>query len=512
MPMRRKSMQKIREIIRLKEANFGERAISRTLKVSRPTVKQYINQIADAGLDFAAIEEMDDDTLQKIIDGKSKTRSPRLEYLSSLFEYFVKELKRPGVTLQRLWEEYISDHPDGYGYSQFCYHFQQWRDTRKLTMHMDHKAGDKMFVDFTGKHLSIVNRQTGEEKDVEIFVAVLGASQRTYVEATLTQKKEDWIKVNQNALLYFGGVPHAIVPDCLKTGVTNGNKYEPDINPEYMDFARHYQTVILPARPNSPKDKALVEGAVRIVYAWIFASLRNRIFHTLEELNSAIWEELKKYNSKPMQVLKVSRIQLFNETEKNELKPLPKEKYVIRHFRRSKAQFNYHAFLSDDKHYYSFPHRYRGQQLVMIYTDTVVELFCKNQRIAFHKRDRTSNGYTTIKEHMPPNHRFVSEWNPTRFINWAQNIGGYVKLVIEQILEQKQHPEQAYKVCLGILNLEKIFSRDRLNKACQRAIHFHHYSYKGIKNILERHLEDCQMDCFPQLPEHQNIRGTHYYQ
>jgi transposase len=512
MPMRRKSMQKIREIIRLKEANFGERAISRTLKVSRPTVKQYINQIADTGLDYAAIKEMGDDTLQEIIDGKSKIRSTRLEYLSSQFEYFVKELKRPGVTLQRLWEEYLVDHPDGYGYSQFCYHFQQWRDTRELTMHMDHKAGDKLFVDFTGKHLSIVDRVTGEEINVEVFVAVLGASQRTYVEATLTQKKEDWIKVNQNALLYFGGVPNAIVPDCLKTGVTNGNKYEPDINPEYMDFARHFQTVILPARPNAPKDKALVEGAVRIVYAWIFASLRNRIFHTLEELNVAIWEELEKYNLKPMQVLQVSRMQLFNETEKSELKPLPKEKYVIRRFSRSKAQFNYHAFLREDKHYYSFPYRYRGQQLIMIYTDTVVELFCKNERIAFHKRDRTPNGYTTVKEHMPSNHRFVSEWNPTRFINWAQNIGGYVKLVVEQILAQKQHPEQAYKVCLGILSLEKKYSRDRLNKACQRAIHFHHYSYKGIKNILERHLEDSQMDCFPQLPEHQNIRGTHYYQ
>jgi len=269
-------MEKIREIIRLKEsAKLSERAISRALKVSRPTVKQYIDHIYQTGYNYDAIKDIDDDTLLKILDGKIKSKSQRYKILCDKFEYFVKELKRPGVTLQCLWEEYQVEHPDGYGHSQFCYHFQQWRNTHKLNMHMDHKAGDKLFVDFTGKHLEIVNRQTGEIQDVEVFVAVLGASQRTYVEATASQKKEDWIKANQNALYYLGGVPHAIVPDCLKSAVKIGNKYEPDINPEYIDFARHYQTTILPARPNRPKDKALVEGAVKIVYAWIFAKLRN---------------------------------------------------------------------------------------------------------------------------------------------------------------------------------------------------------------------------------------------
>ena len=213
-----------------------------------------------------------------------------------------------------------------------------------------------------------------------------------------------------------------------------------------------------------------------------------------------------------MQKIKVSRKELFYEIEKAELKSLPKEKYVIRHFKRLKAQFNYHIFLNDDKHYYSVPYRYRRQQIVVIYTDRIVELFYKNRRIAFHKRDNTANKYTTVKEHMPPHHQFVSDWNPDKFINWAQNIGENVKRVIEYILKQKQHPEQAYKVCLGILNLEKKFTRERLNKACQRAISFHHYSYKGIKNILENKLEDCQLDCFEPLPEHQNIRGHQYYQ
>lgn len=505
-------MRKIRETIRFyEETKLSERAISRALKVSRPVVKQYINQIRAAGLDYASIKDMEDDALLEILAGRKKSRSGRYDILCSKFEYFAKELKRPGVTLQRLWEEYRSEHPDGYGYSQFCLHFKDWRNNDKLTMHMEHKAGDKMFVDFTGKHLSIVDPKTGKVKDAEIFVAILGASQLTYVEASHSQKKEDWIKLNQNAFLYFGGVPDAIVPDCLKSAITCGNKYEPDINPEYMDFARHYNTTILPARPKHPQDKALAEGAVKIVYAWIFASLRNRIFHSLEELNLAIAEELVKYNSKPMQKLKVSRRELFQDIEKNELKALPREKYVIRRFKKLKAQFNYHIYLNEDKHYYSVPHRYRRHQLVVIYTDTIVEIFYKNKRVAFHKRNRTGNKYTTVKEHMPQNHKFVSEWTPERFINWAQDLGDNVKRVIEHILANKKHPEQAYKVCMGILHLEKKYSRERLDRACRRAISFHHYSYKGIKNILENKLEECQLDCFEPLPEHQNIRGNNYY-
>jgi len=505
-------MDKIREIIRLKkEAQLSERTISRALNVSRPVVKQYIEDIEHAGLDYAAIKTMDDDSLLEILEGGNKSRPKRFDILRTQFESITKELKRPGVTLYLLWQEYLAEHPAGYGYSQFCYHYQIWRNTSALTMHMPHKAGDKMFVDFTGKKLSVVDRQTGEIKDMEVFVAVLGASQLTYVEAVPSQKKDDWISVNRNAFHYFGGVPRAIVPDCLKTAVTSGNKYEPEINPEYQDFARHYQTAILPAIPHHPKDKALVEGAVKIVYAWIFAALRNRIFHSLKELNEAIIEELKKYNNKPMQKLQVSRRELFDDIEKKELAPLPQEKYTTRHFKRLKAQFNYHVYLSDDKHYYSVPYRYRGLQIHMIYTESVIELFYKNRRITFHKRDRTLGGYTTIKEHMPSQHRFVSGWNPQKFIHWAQSIGNHVQAVIEHILARRQHPEQAFKTCMGILNLEKKFDKDRLNKACGRAICFDHFSYKGIKNILENRLEDYQEDLFEPTPQHENIRGNRYF-
>jgi transposase len=513
MPMRRISMDKVREILRCYEQNgMRQRAIARALNVARPVVKHYLDRLSSAGIDYAAIRAMTDDALVEVVEGNDRSSPERYQVMCQKFAYFAKELKRTGVTLLRLWQEYRDEHPDGYGYSQFCYHFQMWRSTCELTMHLDHKAGDKVFVDFTGDKLSIIDRQTGESREAEVFVAVLAASQLTYVEATATQRKHDWIRANQNALYHFGGVPKAIVPDCLKSAVTHPDKYEPDINPEYADFARHFQTVILPARPNHPKDKPLVEGAVRIVYAWIFAALRNQIFYSLEELNAGIATQLEKYNAKPMQKLKLSRQQLFEQTEKAVLTPLPAERYILRSFKRLKAQLNYHIYLSNDRHNYSVPYRYRGQHLQVVFNDSLVEIFHNNQRIALHKRSYVPNGYTTIKEHMPSHHQAMSDWNPQRFIKWAQEIGSYVQAAVERVLARSQHPEQGYKTCLGILRLAKQVGNDRLNKACQRALTFDACSYKSIKNILQNNLENAQLDCFEALPEHQNLRGNRYYQ
>lgn len=512
MAMRRIAMNKVREIIRLHEqAHLGQRAIARALNISRPVIKEYINKITKAELSYEIIKTMDDDTLLQCVQDKIQPTSKRYDILHQKFDYFQKELKRTGVTLERLWNEYRTNHTDGYSYSQFCYHFQVWRNTSDLTMHIDHKAGDKMFVDFAGKKLEIVDKQSGEIQEVETFVAVLGASQYTYVEAIATQQKHDWIKANQNALYYFDGVPKAIVPDCLKSAVHKATKYEIDMNPEYADFASHYQTTILPARPGHPKDKALVEGAVRIVYAWIYAAIRNRIFYSLDDLNQAIRFELEKYNNKLMQKLNISRKKLFDDIEKDALNPLPIDKYEIRKFKKLKAQFNYHIYLSDDKHYYSVPFRYRGTQLDVIYTDSIVEIFSNNKRIAFHKRNRVANGYSTIKEHMPSQHRKYGEWTPQRFINWAMKIGEHVETVIRTILAKRQHPEQSYKTCLGILSLAQKYDNERLNNACGKAIAFNIISYKGIKNILEKKLENYQQDIFQSLPSHANVRGSQYY-
>ena len=505
-------MNKVREIIRIHEqSKLSQRAIARALHISRPVVSEYLKKIKSSGLTYAAIQKMDDDTLMEILDSRLVDTSERFRILKARFPDMAKELKRTGVTLLRLWEEYRQDDPDGYSYSQFCYHFQVWRDASETTMHIEHKAGDKMFADFAGKKLQILNRSTGELIDVEVFVAILGASGYTYVEATATQKKHDWIKANQNALYFFGGVPTAIVPDCLKTAVTKPDKYEPDINPEYAYFARHYQTTILPARPGHAKDKALVESAVKIAYIRIYAAIRNRIFYSLTELNQAIREELENHNNKPMQRLGKSRKQLFLDIEHAALKPLPAQKYQNPYFKKLKVQFNYHIFLNEDKHYYSVPYRISHQNVWVIYTDSWVEIFYKNTRVASHPRSRLPGKYSTHPEHMPPNHRAYGNWNPDRLIRWARKLGEHVEMVITKTLETRAHPEQAYKTCLGILNLEKQYDTDRLNRACLRAASFGLYSYKGIRSILEKKIEDQQMDTFEPLPDHANIRGSRYY-
>jgi len=508
-------MKKIREVIRMNEKiGLSRRQISRALNISRPVVSDYIEKFEKADLKYADIENISDDKILDFLDSDKKSRNINYNELKSKFEYYAKELKRVGVTKYKLWEEYIADYSNGYSYPHFCYHFRTWLKNSKVTMHINHKAGDKMFVDFTGKKLKIADRATGTIAEVEVFIALLGASQLTYVEATMTQKKEDWIKANENAFIYFGGVTQAITPDCLKSGVTKGDKYEPEINPEYLDFARHYNTVILPARPYKPKDKALVEGAVKIVYAWIFASLRDRIFYSLKELNKAIREELERYNCKPMQKLKLSRKELFDDIEKSEMKLLPKDQYEFKKFSRVKAQFNYHIYLGEDKHYYSVPYRYAGKYMDIIYTANAVEIFHNHIRIAFYKRDYRPHKYTTQKDHMPSHHKWVAEWSPERFIKWATNIGSSTKAMIETILETRAHPEQGYKVCMGILSLAKKYGNERVNKACKRALYFEHYSYKGVKNILENGLENFEddKDLFSQpLPKHENIRGNYYY-
>lgn len=516
MAQRRTPMKKIREIVRLHEkCGLSLRKTAQALNLSRPVTNDYYVRCQRSGLTYEIIKDMPDDELLMVLQAETaEVFDKRYQRLAGSFEYFARELKRVGVTRHLLWEEYRRDEPEGYGYSQFCWHFQTWEKSHELSMHMEHKAGDKLFVDFAGKKLSITDRKTGISQPVEVFVAILGASNLTYVEAVMTQQKHDFITVNVNTLHYLGGVPRAIVPDCLKSGVTKGNKYEPEINPEYLDFARHYGTTILPARPYKPRDKAMVEGAVKIVYSWIYAHLRDRVFYSLEELNRAIREELEQYNNRKMQRYGQSRRELFDEVEKTALQPLPAHVYEIREYKRLKAQFNYHVYLSVDKHYYSVPYRYRGKQIDVLFTVSTVELYHNNVRIAFYKRNRSKYGYTTVPEHMPPNHRWRDDWNAGKLISWGESIGEEVKTVVEAVLSSRQHPEQGYKTCLGIVNLAKSFGNTRLVKACRRAIDYEQYSYRMIKNILQNNMDIYNEE--PALsdtavPIHENIRGRDYY-
>ena len=509
-------MNKLKEFLRLIEQGCSYREIARALNISRGSVENYRATFKKNNLKYLDIVDLTDEQLEEIlsIGGKQLTSKEVYQKLLDKFPTYSCELKKTGVTLRLLWEEYKNDNVNGYGYSQFCFHYQQWSEMKKVSMHIEHKYGDKMFVDFSGDKLKFINPHTKIETAVEIFVSILGGSNLTYAEAVLSQKKEDFIRVTENSLLYFGGVPAAIVPDCLKSAVTKGNKYEPEINPDYADFARHYETVILPARPYHPKDKSLVENAVRLVYQRVFAPLRNRIFTSLDELNLAIKEHLEIHNKKFMHKTNLSRRDLFEMYERNTLKPLPVRKYDFKKFSTATVQINYHVYLKEDGHSYSVPYRFKGNKISIIYTDRIVEIFYKNERIATHERRRGS-GYSTNKEHMPSHHKFYAEWNPERILSWATNVGDKVNSVANHILSSCQHPEQGFKSCIGIINLSRKYGNIRVNRACEIAITYQEFSYRFICNLLERgmdKIETEQQDLPFTIPIHENIRGNEYYQ
>ncbi len=517
MANRRTSIVKIKEAIRqFKTCNLSKSQIARALNISRPVVIQYIADFEATGLKYEEIKNMPDDKFMELFEKKKGlTKCQKYQQLSKKFNYFTTELKRTGVTLYLLWKEYIEEYPMGYSYSQFCYHYQVWRETIELSMHMEHKAGDRLFVDYTGQTFQITDRITGKENPAEVFIAVLGASELTYAEATSDQKKENWIYANVRAMEFYDGVPLAIVPDCTKTAVTKADKYDPDINPEYQDFADHYGTAILAARARHPKDKALAENGVRLVYQRIFAPLRNRKFYSLEELNTAIREKLDEHNNTPMTKLKVSRRDIFNSIEKGVLKHLPSERYEIRNTAYPTIQINYHVYLPEDKHYYSVPFylRKKNKKAKILYTQTSVKIFHNGIRVASYKRDRTAHGYTTKKEHMPPHHRFVADWNPQRITNWALKISNNTAKVVQYILNKPMYPELAYKICIGIISQAKKYGSERLDKACAMTIEHSNYSLKSIKSILSKGLDKLQEEqlTFDTLPVHENIRGKGYY-
>jgi len=513
MANRRISMRKIRELLRLhEECGLSNRQIARALNISRPVVRDYLVDFKLSGLTYKAISTMSDEEILRALERRKKEMCERYRILSKRFPYLVKELKRPGVTLELLWQEYRGQHSQGYSYPQFCYHFRMWRSFSSVSMHLEHKAGEKMFVDYTGRKLKIHEEAAGKEKEVEVFVAILPASGLTYVEATETQRKEDWLKANEHVLSYFGGVPGQIVPDCLKSAVRKGNKYEPDINPVYADFARHYGTVIVPARPHNAKDKAMVENAIKIVYRRVFAPLRNESFHSLEELNEAIRNLLEEHNEAPFQRIKMSRRELFNEIEKNALKPLPLRRYELKEFRRLKVASNYHIEIREDNHYYSVPWQYKGKDVTVVYTASTVEIYHKGIRIALHQREKR-RGYTTLKEHMPSQHRFYAEQSPEEMVSQAREIGDKVGALVEKIFEARRCTQLSYRICLGIIDLSRRYGEKRVNRASGRALEFHSYSYKAVKNILEKGLDSLKEETLllQSFPSHSNIRGGDYY-
>ncbi len=509
-------MKQTREIIRLKYVcDLSVRAISSATKLSRPTVSKICKNFSESGIEYGRLESMSDSDLLSFFSEEKVTSGKAVDLIEKFPQYAI-ELKRKGVTLQLLWEEYIKENPDGLRSSQFGRLFNRWKNDKKISMHIEHKAGDKMYIDYAGHKMQYINRENDKIISTEIYVAILPASQLTYIEASTSQNQEQFMRSTERALWFFGGVPSALVPDNLKSGVIKASIYEPEINSLFAELADHYRTAVVPARARKPKDKAHVENAVKICYRRVFAPLRDYKFYSLEELNEAIQIRLEIHNTKKLSNMSVSRRELFDETEKGALGKLPLERLPLRYTQVSKVAFNYHVQLKEDKHYYSVPYLLKGKEVKIIYDDRNVAIYNDNIRIVQHKRNYFSHKYTTIKEHMPLNHRFADNWNPERIKRWAESIGNHTLWVVCYILDSKKHPEQAYKSCMGILGQAKKYGGNFLELACRKAGNLEQVNYKFISEEVSRIKEQYEKDQdYKQpslLPElHENIRGKHYY-
>jgi transposase len=508
----------LKEIIRLKIQGYSHKKISSIIGKSRPVIIKYVKAIEASGFSYAELQIKTDWEIHELFEnnksqilGNQNTNHPQL---TNFFSYGEKELLKPGVTKQELWEEYKIKNSESISYSRFCFHFKKWLKNNDSYMPIEHKAGDKLYVDHAGKKLRIVDPDTGEIHEKEVFVATLGASQQTYVEACDSQKLPDYLKVLENALHFFGGVPACIVPDNLKSAVTKPCKYEAEVNKHLLNFANHYDTVIMPARSLKPKDKALVEGAVKIVYTRIYSKIRNQVYHSLEELNTAIAIHTKDYNNINFQRKDYSRNDVFVDLDKPALKALPTTLFELKDYRQSTVQKNSHIYIAKDKNYYSVPYIYVGRKVTVIISLRTIEVYSNHQRIAFHTRLTKSYQYSTLNEHMPPTDRFLNELSIEKIIKMAKEIGASTTTYIQKVLDNHSHQEQNFKSCIGILSLSKKAGNDRLENACKRAIAYDVFSFKTIQNILAKGLdaEDEEEKNTLHIPEHDNIRGRKYYQ
>jgi len=508
-------MSKLRQVLKLYCQGHSKLYTSKATGLSRNTVKKYLNILTGLKTTWEEVSKLSDKELDELFCKEpEQIADERLVTLHIFFKDNDKRLQQRGFTLLRLWEVYHLAHHGGFARTAFYHHYNLWKRRAKPSMHMEHKAGDKVFVDYTGEKLRVVDEQTGEIKPVEVFVAILGASQLTYVEAVETQKVEDLIGCCENGLFYFGGSPNAIVPDNLKSAVTKTNRYEPKLNENFEAFADHYNMTVLPARAYKPKDKALVEGAVKITYIRIFASLPAKIPTSIKELNAQILILLEVHNNTCFKGRSYSRRQQFDEMEKKTLQLLPQKRYELRRSLHATAMKNGHVCLSVDKHYYSVPFAYISKKVRILYSKSLIEIFYKYELIATHPRIRSAHNYTTDAIHMATQHRILAEWNPDYFLTQARAIGTDVEYYIGQVLLKKQHPEQAYKSCQGILSFAKRVGHERLIKACVRAHAYGLYHFRAIEEILKKGLDlfDAENDEQQTMPRHENIRGENYYQ
>ena len=518
MPRKRVSMKKIREVLRLKWGlGLSDRDVAASCKLSKGSVSNYLQRANAAGLSWPLPEDLDDGRLEALLFDKPEVTKE--ERPSPDWDWVHREKQRKGVTLLLLWHEYKAQQPEGYEYSTFTIHYRRWKKDQGLSMRQTHHAGEKLFVDYAGITIDITDPATGEQKAAQVFVAVLGASNYTYAEVSLSQTIEDWLGSHCRALSFFGGAPQIIVPDNLKSGVKSPCYYEPELNPAYAELARHYGLAVIPARVRKPKDKAKVEKGVQHVEQAILAPLRDRTFFSVREANEALWQLLDKLNDKPFQKMVGSRKELFEELDKPALQALPRNSFVIANWKKARVNIDYHVEL--EGHYYSVPYTYAKEQVELRFTSHTVEVFYQNKRIASHSRApsylKHRGRHTTVKNHMPKAHQRHGDWTPQRLIHWAEKTGEATAKVIEAILESRPHPEQGYRSCLGIMRLGKSYGSERLEAACRRADYLQSYSYKSVQSILKHKLDAEPLPLeqpanTPTPQQHQNLRGARYYQ
>jgi transposase len=513
MAKERLSMRKFKEVLRLKyDHHLTNRKIAKSCAMSHVTVGKYLELAERAGISWPLPEDMNDTQLEQNLypdvprQAADKPTMPPMEYL-------FKELKKKHVTLQLLWYEYKQGNPGGYQYSYFCELYNRWRKHLDVSLRQEHLAGEKLFIDYAGQTVPIYNPKSGQVQiEAQIFIATLGASNYSFVEATASQTLADWIHSHIRAVEFFGGTAQILVPDNLKSGVTHPCRYEPDVNRTYLDLARHYGTTVIPARPGKPRDKAKVESAVLIAERWILAALRNHRFFSLAELNRAIKQKLAAFNDRALQKLKVSRRHLFETVDKPALLPLPAYPYEYAQWKQATVNIDYH--IEVNRHFYSVPHQLRGRRLDVRITATTVEVFLKNRRVAGHKKSIRPYGHTTLAQHMPKAHQKHLQWTPSRIINWAAKMGPNTKCLVTEIMQRRTHPEQGFRSCMGVMRLAKRYSPQRLENACSRAVAINSYTYKSVESILKKGLDrqPVEPDKRNNAAVHPNIRGAHYYQ
>ena len=511
MAQERLTMRKIAEVLRLKwECGLSNRTIARSCSISHSTVAEYLHRAQAAGLSWPLPADMGEDRLYELLFPKAPSPDSRVIPCPD-WSLVHTELRKKSVTLRLLWVEYREAHPDGYGYSQFCALYRDWSKCLKPSMRLSHKGGEKVFVDYAGQTVPIVDPSTGEIWQAQIFIGVLGASNYTYAEAQESQELFNWIGAHVRMFLFFGGVTEIVVPDNLKAGVKHPSRYEPDLNPTYHDLAEHYGLAVIPTRVRKPRDKAKAEVGVQVVERWILARLRNHTFFNLADLNRAIRELLDVLNTRQMEHLERSRRELFEELDQPALKPLPEEPYEFAIWKKGTVNIDYHVDF--EKHYYSVPHDLVLKEIMIRATQSTVEIYFNRERVASHRRVKAPGRHTTVAEHMPPAHQKYLEWSPERFVNWAQKTGPHTAQLVQALLQSRQHPQQAYRSCLGILRLSSHYGEERLEAACRRALPAGICSYKGVKNILDAKLEQVEaQEPSTVVPDsHENIRGQEYY-